>query len=58
MNESLKGSKAPVKFLMLHNNAKIHGVVTSLLPMKESKTCSYFNKDLTDDKGRMHMFGF
>ena len=39
-------------------NAKVHGVVTSLTPMKKSKTCSYFDGDFTDGKGCMRMFGF
>ena len=39
-------------------NAKVNGVVTSLSPMKKSKTCSYFDGDLTDDKGCMRIFGF
>ena len=39
-------------------NAKVHNVVTSLLPMKKSKTCSYFDGDFTDGKVCMLMFGF
>ena len=39
-------------------NAKIHAVVESLSPMKKSKTCSYFDGQITDGKTTMRVFGF
>ncbi len=39
-------------------NAKIHAVVDSLSPMKKSKTCSYFDGQITDGKTTMQVFGF
>ena len=39
-------------------NAKLHGVVSSLLPMKKSKTCSYFDGQVTDGKACIRVFGF
>ncbi len=38
-------------------SAKIHAVVNSLSPMK-SKTCSYFDGQITDGKATMRVFGF
>ncbi len=37
--------------------AKIHGVFSSLFPMKKSKTCSYFDGAVTDGKVSMRVFG-
>ena len=31
-------------------NAKIHGVVSSLSPMKKSKNCAYFDGEISDGK--------
>ena len=31
-------------------NAKIHGVVNSLSPMKKSKNCAYFDGETSDGK--------
>ena len=39
-------------------NAKVHGVISSLSPMKKSKTCSYFDGEVTDGKSCMRVFGF
>ena len=39
-------------------NARIHGVLVALSPMNKSKTCSYFNDELTDEKVTMRIFGF
>ena len=39
-------------------NAKLHGVVTSVSPMKKGKSCSYFDGEISDGKGSMRMFGF
>ena len=39
-------------------NARIHGVLTALSPMKKSKTCSYFDGEVTDGKATMRVFGF
>ncbi len=38
--------------------AKIHGVVTSISPMKKSRSCSYFDGEITDGKANMRIFGF
>ena len=32
-------------------NGKIQGVVTTVSPMKKSKTCKYFDGELTNGKG-------
>ncbi len=37
--------------------AKIHRVLSSLSPMKKSKTCSYFDGTVTDGKVSMRVFG-
>lgn len=39
-------------------NAKIHGIVSMVSPMKESKKCSYFDGELTDGKSSLRFFGF
>ena len=39
-------------------NAKIHGVLTTLSPVKKSRTCNYFDGELTDGKLNMRLFGF
>ena len=41
-------------------SAMIHGVVSSLSPMKKSKTssCSFFDGEVTDGKAEMRVFGF
>ena len=39
-------------------NARIHGLLAAVSPMKKSKTCSYFNGELTDGKATMCVFGF
>lgn len=38
--------------------AKVRGVVSTISPMKKSKTCSYFDGELTDGKATMRIFGF
>ena len=40
------------------SNFKIHGVISSLLLMKTTKTCSYFDGQITDGKSKMCLFGF
>ena len=39
-------------------NAKIHGILTALSPMKKSRTCQYFDGELSDGKKNMRLFGF
>lgn len=39
-------------------NAKIHAVVNAVSPMKKSKTCSFFDGEITDGKACMRVFGF
>ena len=39
-------------------NAKIHGVLNSLSPLKKSKGCAYFDGQITDGKTSMRLFGF
>ena len=39
-------------------NAKIHGVVTTVSPMKKGKSCGFFDAEICDDKGSMRVFGF
>ena len=39
-------------------NAKIHGVVTTVSPMKKGKTCSYFDGEISDGQAKMRVFGF
>ena len=38
--------------------AKIQAVVTSVLLMKKSRTCSIFNEEISDGKACMCVFGF
>ncbi len=38
--------------------AKIHAMVASVSPMKKSKTCSFFDGEITDGKSCMRVFGF
>ena len=35
------------------SSAKIHGVVTSISPMKKGRSCSYFDGEITDGKTKM-----
>ena len=39
-------------------NAKVHAVPSSLSPMKKSKTCSFFDGEVTDGKQTMRLFRF
>ena len=39
-------------------SARIHGIVTSVSPMKKSRTCNYFDGEITDGKTSMRLFGF
>ena len=39
-------------------NAKIHGVVNSLSPMKKSKNFTYFDGEISDGKASLQIFGF
>ena len=39
-------------------NAKIHAVVQSVSPLKKSKTCSYFDSEVTNGKSTMRVYGF
>ena len=39
-------------------NAKIHSVISALSPMKKSRSCSYFDGEITDGKACMRLFGF
>ena len=38
-------------------NAKIHGVLNALSPLKKSKGCTYFDGQITDGKTTMRLFG-
>ena len=38
--------------------AKIHAVVMSVSPMKKSRTCSFFDSEISDGKACMRVFGF
>jgi hypothetical protein len=38
-------------------NAKIHAVISSVSPMKQSKSCSCFDGEITDGKACMAVFG-
>lgn len=38
--------------------AKINAVLTNVSPMKRSKTCSFFDGEITDGKSTMRVFGF
>ena len=40
------------------SNFKIHGVISSLSPMKKAKNCSYFDGQITDGKSKIRLFGF
>ncbi len=39
-------------------NAKTHAVMESLSPIKKSKTCYFFDGQITDGKRLMQVFGF
>ena len=39
-------------------SAKIHGRITGLSPMKKAKTCIYFDGEIADESGTMHVYGF
>ena len=39
-------------------NAKIHAVISLVSPMKQSKSCSCFDGEITDGKACMGVFGF
>ena len=36
-------------------NAKVHGVVTRLSPMKPARRCSYYQGDLCDGRSKVHL---
>lgn len=38
--------------------AKVSGVVSSMSPMKKTKTCSYFDAKITDGKASMRLYGY
>ena len=38
--------------------ASVKGVVKTLSPMKKSKSCSYFDGEISDGKASMRLFGF
>ena len=40
------------------DNAKIHGVVSSLSPMKKGKAANFFEATITDGKAEMRVVGF
>ena len=40
------------------DNAKIHGVVSSLSPMKKGKAANFFEATITDVKAEMRVVGF
>ena len=40
------------------DNAKIHGVVTCLSPMKKGKSTNFFEATITDDNTEMRVVGF
>ena len=46
---------SPVVFAWESPNAKIHGVLTALSPMKKSRTCKYFDGEITDGKNNMRL---
>lgn len=39
-------------------NAKLHRVISSLSPMKKSKTCSNLEREVTDGESYMWLFSF
>ena len=39
-------------------NAKIHGIITCISPMKKSKTCDFFDGEISDGKSSIRLFGF
>ena len=39
-------------------NARIHGVVNSLSPMKKSRNCAYFDGEISDGKASLRIFRF
>ena len=39
-------------------NAKVHGVLSNLSPMKKLKTCCFFDGQLSDGKASVRFFGF
>ena len=39
-------------------NAKLCSVVHGVSPMKKSKTCAYFDGEISDGKSTMRLFGF
>lgn len=39
-------------------SASVHGVVNMLSPMKQSKSCSFFDGKISDGKSSMRLFGF
>ncbi len=39
-------------------DAKVHGIVTRLSPMKKRKKSEYFNGELSNEKTKMRLFGF
>ena len=39
-------------------NAKIHGVVNLLSPMKKSRNCAYFDGEISDRKASLRIFRF
>ena len=38
-------------------NAKIHGIITCISPMKKSKTCDFFDGEISDGKSSIRLFG-
>ena len=38
--------------------AKVHGVITSLSPVKKGRTCSYFDGTLADGTSKIRVVGF
>jgi hypothetical protein len=39
-------------------NAKLHGVIMALSPIKTSGTTGYFDGEITDGKKKMRLYGF
>ena len=50
--EKLQDLDKPLK------NASVHGLVTSLSPIKKGRTCSYFDGTLTDGSDKIRFVGF
>ena len=50
--EKLQDLDKPLK------NASVHGIVTSLSPIKKGRTCSYFDGTLTDSSDKIRFVGF